>query len=220
MLPKPRVHLPLPLLGEAGSTLLQTGGKSHRVPVVDDLLALVRSRVRRTVRFFYGYLVPLFFCCPVAVRCLSGCLSCRLSGSFRYVLIFLVVTDSYDRPPLSGCPFDHLFGFESGQKPLNRTRGPSPSLGKPGSRRAELPSFKGDGLALDVEFRWLPARLSDYPEPCAKAGAIAFQEMVFARLALHGDEAGQSVHPISSGVRSLLARLQTLQARTRFSTVS
>src|SRR3546814_16374296 len=108
-------------------------------------------------------MVPLFFSCPVAVRSLSGILSGCLSGLFADILIFVVIADSYDRPALSGCPFDHLFGLQTGQKPLNRARRPSPCRGELRAGQAKLSALTRDCLSAHVEFRRLLPRL--HPKP-------------------------------------------------------
>lgn len=172
----------------------------------NHLLALLARRVRRTVRFFFTCsLVPLFFCCPVAVRSLSGCLSGCLSGFIACGLIFVVIADGYDRPALSGFLFDHLFGFQSGQKPLDRARRPSPRARKLGPRGAELAALKGHDAAADVERRRLPARLRDHPEKRAEPLTV-LQDRMFECRAVEDDE---PAHPSSPRAFIFIATLRT-----------
>ena len=163
----------------------------------------VRARMGRrryvSIFFYPCSLVPLFFCCPVAVRWLSGCLSGCLSGLFIYDLIFVVILDSYDRSSLSGCPSDHLFGFETGQKPLYRARRHAPRSRQLGARDAQLSALQRHQLAGNVVPSRLPARFRNQPEPRAKARRIAQQKRVLGRVPVQGNEA---THP------SALHRLQ------------
>lgn len=154
---------------------------------------LARALRRRTERFFFSCsLVPLFFCCPIAVRSLFGCLSASLSGRVRDGLIFVVISDGYDSAPLSGRSFDHLFGFQPGQKPLDGARRPTPRLGKLATGGAELPAIERHSLARDVELGRLPVRFCDQPEPCAKACSILREEGVLQHFPVHDDEAAHA----------------------------
>src|SRR3546814_14103171 len=96
-------------------------------------------------------------CSSDLVRSLSGILSGCLSGLFADILIFVVIADSYARPALSGCPFDHLFGLQTGQKPLNRARRPSPCHGELRAGIVKVSPLNLDRYSPHLEFRRVPS---------------------------------------------------------------
>jgi hypothetical protein len=122
---------------------------------------------------------------------MSDLLSGHMSGFVLHILIFVVIADGYDRLHLSGLAFDHLFGFETLQKPLNSARGPPPFLRQILAPSADLPAIHGDGVATRIMLRRLPGSMGNKPEPRAEAIRI-LEERVREGLAVQGDETAHS----------------------------
>lgn len=197
--------------------------RASRNPIrQNERLSFLPGRARgargrgRSFSFFlyYGSLVPLFFSCPIAVRSLSGRLSGCLSGQIADILIFLVITYSYDGTALSGCPSDHLFGFETGQKPLDRAGRPSPCRSELRAGHAKLTALDRDRRAGGVEFGRLPAGFQDKPCPCAKARAVPHEKRVVGRFTVEDGESAHSANALLRRARSAAICSCTMRRRS------
>lgn len=122
--------------------------------------------------------------CPVAVRLLSKLPSDLLSAPIIYILIFRVITYSYNSQPMSGLLSNHLFGFKPGQKPRNCACRPAPFSRKIVATSAQLASFKRDNLPAIVKSCWLPCRVCYQPNPCSSARQISLKKRVIHHLAI------------------------------------
>ena len=161
----------------------QTLGFAVRFEVLPDLLAgaEIRHRERigfrcsrrlkgffRTPFFFLYSLLPFFILCPAAVlllscRCLFRCPVC-CPAAVLVCLIFVVITDGYNRNACLGVCLNHCLGFQSRNQPLDPALWPVQHIGEVANRHGKLAALKRNWLAF-VPYAHRPPRCTQH-HPC------------------------------------------------------
>jgi hypothetical protein len=126
-------HLPLEATRRPAIDYPLRSRRQDRLPIIGkggERSAFARLGRTRSFSFLYGSMVQWFFYVPLLSRCCLGCCPAAVSGCYFQVLIFVVIADGYDKPPLSRFRLDHCLGFQSGNEPLNGAFRHAPRLGE------------------------------------------------------------------------------------------